>query len=217
MSPERGSDRRPSGLLTVLSGPSGVGKDAVVSRMREQGKPYHFTVTATTRPRRAVEQDGVDYIFVSTERFRRMIEDGELLEWAEVYGNLYGVPRAQVVDALDRGKDVVIKADVQGAATIKKLFAGGVFVFLAAPSFEELALRLKQRMSESPDGLELRLRTARAEMDEAHKFDHVVVNHRDRLDEAVSEIEAIVAEEKRRAPRRRSLVEEVPNLLSSPE
>ena len=197
------SSQRPPPLLIVISGPSGVGKDAILSRMREQGKHYHFTVTATTRPRRPAEQDGVDYIFVAERAFRQMIDQGELMEWAEVHGNLYGVPRAQVARALQDGDDVIIEADVQGAATIRRLAPDGVFIFLAPPSMEELASRLSQRMTESPEAVQRRLKTAEAEMVEASKFDHVVVNHRDRLDEAVREIEAIMARERRRTSRGR--------------
>ena len=193
----------PSPLLLVLSGPSGVGKDAVLERMREQGKPFHLTVTATTRRRRMTETDGVDYIFVSWESFQQMIKDGEFLEWAKVYGNLYGVPKAQVVCAFREGRDVIIKTDVQGAATIKKLAPEGVFIFLTPPSIDELEYRLSLRMSESSEALQVRLRTAEAEMEEASKFDYVVTNHRDRLDETVAEFESIVAQERRKTPQRK--------------
>ena len=190
-------------LLIVLSGPSGVGKDAVLSRMRELEKPFHFTVTAATRPQRPSERDGVDYIFVTRETFRQMVERDELLEWAEVYGNLYGVPRAQVVDALESGRDVIIKADVQGADTIRRLAPETVFIFLAPPDMEELARRLSQRMTESSEAFRLRLETAEQEMREASKFDHVVVNRQGRIDDVVAEIEAIVARERRRTPARK--------------
>ena len=193
----------PSPLLLVLSGPSGVGKDAVLSRMRETGRPYHFTVTATTRPRRAGERDGVDYIFVTRQGFDDMVDSSELLEWAWVYGNLYGVPKAQVRDALARGRDVVIKADVQGAATIRELAPEAVFIFLAPPDLDALTLRLSQRLTESPETLRTRLQTAEEEMTKASDFDHVVVNHNGRLDEAVREIEAVVERERARKPPRR--------------
>ena len=193
----------PSPLLLVLSGPSGVGKDAVLSRMRETGRPYHFTVTATTRPRRAGERDGVDYIFVTRQGFDDMVDSSELLEWAWVYGNLYGVPKAQVRDALARGRDVMIKADVQGAATIRELAPEAVFIFLAPPDLDALTLRLSQRLTESPETLRTRLQTAEEEMTKASDFDHVVVNHNGRLDEAVREIEAVVERERARKPPRR--------------
>ena len=174
--------------------------------MRELQNPYHFAVTATTRPRRSGETDGEDYIFVTAERFQQMIDGGELLEWAEVYGNLYGVPKAQLIGALGEGKEVIVQIDVQGAATIRSLAPDGVFIFLAPPSMDELAHRLSLRMTESPEAMKLRLRTAEAEMEEASKFDHVVVNHRDRLDDAVREIEAIAARERRKAPPGRGLL-----------
>ena len=189
-------------LLVVLTGPSGVGKDAVLSRMRELGKPYHFTVTATTRPQRPTERDGLDYIFVSKEVFHQMVERVELLEWAEVYGNLYGVPKAQVVEAFNRGDDVIIKADVQGAATIKKLAPDAVFIFLAPSDVDELARRLSERMTESSEALRIRLKTAENEMRAAHNFDHVVVNYQGHLDNTVQEIESILMQERSRtAPR----------------
>ena len=187
-------------LLIVLSGPSGVGKDAVLSRMRELGKPYHFTVTATTRPQRPTERDGIDYIFVTTEAFRQMVQRGKLLEWAEVYGHLYGVPKAQVVEAFRQGRDVIIKADVQGAATIKRLAPKATFIFLAPPNMEELACRLRQRMTESSEALQLRLETAALEMEQKPNFDYVVVNHQDRLEEAARDIDRIVAQQRRSSP-----------------
>ena len=189
-------------LLIVLSGPSGVGKDAVLQRMKELGTPFYFVITATTRAQREYEQDGVDYIFVSVEEFRRMIDSGELLEWAEVYGNYYGVPKSQVTNALARGWNVIIKADVQGAATIKTLASDAVFLFLAPPSLEELANRLTQRMTETPEALKLRLEIAEKEMDEASRFDYVVVNHNGQIDDAVREIGEIVAREQNRVPAR---------------
>lgn len=196
-------ERETTPLLIVLSGPSGVGKDAVLSRMRELDRPYHFTVTATTRPLRQGERDGVDYIFVSEPRFRRMIRDEQLLEWAEVYGNLYGVPKAQVTDALGKGRDAIIKADVQGAATIRKLAPEALLIFLAPLNDAELKRRLGARMTESPEALALRLETAKEEMKQASSFDYVVVNHEGLLDAAVREIDDIVVAEKVRTPPRR--------------
>ena len=203
MSTPRSASTAAPPLLIVLSGPSGVGKDAVLARMRESGRPYHFTVTATTRPRRPMERDGVDYIFLPKDVFRQRIEMGEFLEWAEVYGNLYGVPRAQVAQALRDGLDVIVKADVQGAATIKKLAPEAVFIFLAPPDMAELARRLTERLTESPQTLRNRLRTAESEMRRATEFDHVVVNRHGGLDEAMAEIERVAALERRRTPPRR--------------
>ena len=183
-------------LLVVVSGPSGVGKDTVISRMREMGLSYRFAVTATTRGQRDGEVDGVHYFFYSEETFRGMIADGELLEWAEVYGNLYGVPRQQVAEALDSGVDVIVKTDVQGAATIKRMEPQALLVFLAPPSMEVLTGRLESRMTESPEDLAVRLQTAEAEMRRAADFDHVVVNHDGGVDDTVREIEAIISSER---------------------
>ena len=195
--------REPDPLLIVISGPSGVGKDAVLSRMKEKGKSYHFTVTATTRPKRPSERDQVDYIFHSEESFRQMMERGELLESAEVYGHLYGVPRAQIMEAMEQGLDVIMKIDVQGAATVRRMAAEAVFIFLQPPSIDDLARRLQGRMSETRDAYELRLKTAETEIERAGEFDYVVVNANGRLDETIREIEGIVERERRRSPRRK--------------
>ena len=173
-----------------------------MSRMRELAKPYHIAVTATTRQQRPTERDGVDYIFVTDDAFDQMVRGNELLEWAEVYGNHYGVPKDQVTFALERGRDVIIKIDVQGAATIRRLVPDAIFVFLAPPDMKELARRLGQRMTESPEALKLRLATAEGEMGERSKFDFVVVNQHDRLNDTVAEIEGIVERERHRNPAR---------------
>lgn len=170
--------------------------------MRSLGRPFRIAVTATTRQRRQHETDGVDYFFLDHESFKEMLSASELLESAEVYGNMYGVPKSQIRQALESGIDVIVKTDVQGAATIRKLATDAVFVFLAPPDMNELARRLRQRMTESGDALRLRLETAKSEMDEAEKFDHVVVNHEGRLDDTVAEIEAIAAAERDRVPPR---------------
>jgi len=166
--------------------------------MKKSGYPAQFITTVTTRPKRAKEKNNVDYHFVSAEKFKKMIENKELLEWANVYGNWYGVPKEPVKRALDRGQDIIVKVDVQGAATIKKTIPQAVFIFLVPPSMEELATRLKQRHTESPSDLALRLKTAEEEMKQLPLFDYVVVNKEGEIDRAVSEIEAIITAEKRR-------------------
>lgn len=183
-------------LLVVLSGPSGVGKDALLSRMRQLDRAYHFVVTLTTRSRRPAEVEGVDYHFVSVAEFQRMLAQDELLEWANVYGNFYGVPKDQVRRALARGQDVLVKPDVQGATTIRRLAPQAVFIFLAPPSLDELARRLRQRKTESAADSALRLRTAREEMACLSMFDYVVVNRDGGLDDAVAAVEAIIQAEK---------------------
>jgi len=184
-------------LLIVLSGPSGVGKDALLRRMKEQKYPFHYVVTVTSRPRREGERDGVDYRFVSQREFQQMIDNGELLEWANVYGNYYGVPRKEISQALSKGKDVIVKVDVQGAATIKRILPQAVFIFLRPPSMEELERRLRQRHSESARDLALRLRKAEEEMKSLPLFDHVLTSYQGKLDELISQIQSTVAAEKR--------------------
>ena len=186
----------PSPLLVVLSGLSGAGKDAVLDGLRRSELPLEFIVTATTRPRRADEVDGVHYRFLSVGEFRSLIAAGELMEWAEVYGNYYGVPKAPVRQALAAGKDVIVKVDVQGAETIKKLVPQALFIFLVPPSMEELEQRLKGRRTESPEQLALRMETARAEMEKLHIFDHVVVNRAGELEQTVADVAAIIEAEK---------------------
>ena len=188
-------------LLVVISGPSGVGKDAVLERMRSSNVPYHFAVTATARPKRENEVDGLDYIFVERDEFQSMIRNDELLEWAEVYGNPYGVPKSPVRDALARGQDVILKIDVQGADNIRRLVPGAVYVFLAPPDMSELEHRLTRRRTESTDTLKVRLATATKELEEAAKFDYVVVNRTGRLDKAVEEINTIIRRERGRPGR----------------
>lgn len=190
-------------LLVVISGPSGVGKDAVLSRIKETGYPLEHITTVTTRSKRQEEREGVEYFFVSSDRFQEMVRNAGLLEWARVYDNWYGVPRQPVKEALDSGRDVIVKVDIQGAATIKKAVPQAVLIFLMPPSPEELIRRLEQRKTESPIGLSLRIETAEAEMRQVAMFDYVVVNRADEIEQAVSQIQAIITAEKCRVGRQR--------------
>lgn len=183
-------------LLIVLSGLSGVGKDTILNRLRQSDYPLEFIVTVTTRTPRANEIDGIHYRFVADTEFQKMIDGNELLEWANVYGNLYGVPREPVRQALDSGKDVIVKTDVQGAATVKKILPQAVFIFLATPSMEELEARLKLRHTETPSDLDLRLKTAEEEWEKLPLFDYIVFNRRGEINRAVTDIEAIISAEK---------------------
>jgi len=193
-------------LLIVLSGPSGAGKDAILGRMKKSGYPAQFITTVTTRPPRAREKNNVDYHFVSVESFQKMLKNKELLEWANVYGNWYGVPKEPLRRALNKGQDTIVKIDTQGAATIKKVIPQAVFIFLMPPSIEELDTRLKQRRTEPPFDLALRLKTAGKEIKKLPLFDYVVVNRQDEVGRVVTEIEAIITAEKHRVkPREISL------------
>jgi len=193
-------------LFIILSGPSGAGKDAVLAGMKEEGYPLEYITTVTTRLQRAKERNNIDYHFVSTERFQEMIDNKELLEWANVYDNWYGVPRQPVKQALDKGQDIIVKVDIQGTATLKKIMPQAVSIFLIPQSMEELALRLHQRRSESPSDLALRLKIAEEEINQLPLFDYIVVNKRDEINHAVSDIKAIISAEKCRVnPRQISL------------
>lgn len=190
-------------LLIVISGPAGVGKDSVLRRMKELGYPFHFVVTATDRPPRPGEVHGVDYFFLSTEEFLRLEREGELLEHAVVYGEHKGVPKQQVRDAFASGKDVIMRVDVQGAATIRRLAPEAVLIFLTAESKDELVRRLKGRGTETPEKLAERVEKMEWEMSRMQEFDYVVVNRDGELDRTVAQIAAIVeAEHCRVHPRR---------------
>ena len=193
-------------LLVVLSGPSGAGKDAVLAKLKKSGQPFESIVTVTTRPRRPKERDSIDYHFISVKEFQELIGHEELLEWANVYGNWYGVPRKPVKQALDRGQDIIVKVDVQGAATIKKAMPQAVLIFLIPPLMKELGTRLNQRHTESSSALSLRTGIAAEEIKQLPLFDYMVVNKQDEINRAVSDIKAIIqAEGCRVNPRRIAL------------
>jgi guanylate kinase len=187
--------RKPSPLLIVISGPSGAGKDTVMQRMQERGLPFHFVVTATTRPKRDGETHGKDYFFTSKEEFARMIEQDELIEYAIVYGDYKGIPKAQVRQALASGKDVVMRLDVQGAETVRKLASEALLIFITAESEDELEHRLRDRRTESSDSLAIRIATARKEFQRIEQFDYVIVNRDFQLDETVDKVRAIISAE----------------------
>jgi guanylate kinase len=182
-------------LLIVISGPAGVGKDAALGRIKELGHPFHFVVTATDRPPRPGEMHGVDYFFVTSEEFTRMIEQDELLEHAVVYGQHKGIPKQQVREALASGKDVLMRIDVKGAATIQQLAPEAVLIFLTASSEEELEQRLRARGGDSPEQIQRRIATARQEMKRSPEFDYIVVNRDGELDQAVDDVLAIIQAE----------------------
>ncbi len=193
-------------LLIVISGPSGSGKDTVVQRMKDRGLKFHFVVTATTRPRRPGEVHGQDYWFVSKAEFDRMIAHGELIEHAVVYGDFKGVPKAQVQHALASGQDVVLRLDVQGAETVRRLVPEALLIFILTDSPEELIHRLEQRSTETAAELQLRIQTAREELKKVGIFDYLIVNHEDQLDHTVDVVMAIIeAEHHRVQPRKVNL------------
>ena len=192
----------PRPLLIVISGPSGVGKDTIMQRMQERGMPFHFVVTATTRPKRESEVHGVDYFFVSKEEFARMIEENELIEYAIVYSDYKGIPKQQVREALASGMDVVMRLDVQGAETVRRLAPDALLIFVTTESEEELVGRLKARKTETHDELVLRIATARKELKRVEAFDYVIINHDYKLDETVDTVRAIIEAEHHRVKHR---------------
>ncbi|MHB8104975.1 MAG: guanylate kinase [Dehalococcoidales bacterium] len=186
-------------LLIVLSGLSGVGKDTVLAGLRKSGLPAYISVSATTRSRRPGEKDGADYYFIDPAKFQSMIDANQLLEWATVYGNRYGIPKEPVRQALKKGQDVIVKIDVQGAATIKKKVPQAILIFLVTISMAELEQRLKKRRTETKAELELRLKTAEKELDSIPMFDYIVANREGKIDRTIADIEAIINAEKCRA------------------
>jgi guanylate kinase len=196
----------PQPLLIVISGPSGVGKDSVLHGLEARRLPMHFVVTATTRPRRENEIHGVDYFFFTKDEFAQMIEREELIEYAIVYNDYKGIPKQQVREALDSGQDVVMRVDVQGAATVRKLAPQAVLIFLTTESEEALVRRLKARQTETADDLSLRIATARQELKRATEFDYVIVNADGHLEQTIDTVIAIIqAEHHRVNPRKVSL------------
>lgn len=185
-------------LLVVISGHSAAGKDTVIQRMKERDLQIHFVITATTRPVRDDEQHGVDYFFVSHDEFARMIENDELIEYAIVYKDYKGVPREQVDSALASGKDVIMRVDVQGAASIRELYPEAILIFVTAQNEGELIRRLVDRKSESPEGLKLRIAMARKELKRIDDFDYLVINQDSHLDETVDNIISIIDAEHHR-------------------
>ena len=198
----------PGALLVVVSGPSGVGKDTIIEalRARSSDPDYHYVVTCTTRPPRPGEVDGASYHFLSRARFAALRDAGAFLEWAEVHGNWYATPRAEVRRALAAGRDVILKIDVQGAAAVKSLVPDALLVFVVPPSLEALFRRLRARATETAEQLELRQRNAAIELARAGDYDHVVVNEDGQVERTAERIDAIIRDERMRHPDRQVVV-----------
>jgi len=185
-------------LVVVLSGPSGVGKDATIARIKQIGVKFHYVVTATTREKRPGEVDGVDYYFLNRADFLKKIEQDNFLEYAEVYGNFYGVPKTKVRQALKKGQDVIIKVDVQGVTTLKKKIPDAVFICLLTPSLEDLLERLKARNADSETAVNTRMCKAEEELKCIPLFDYCVINYKDNLDHTATVVANIIKSEKHR-------------------
>ncbi len=184
------------GVLIVISGPSGVGKDTVLRRLLQLAPHLKYSVSYTTRPPRPGEVDGHSYTFVSEQEFQRLIDARAFLEWAKVYDHFYGSSSERVEKVLNQGDDIILKIDVQGAAFVRRRKPDGLFIFITPPSTEELQQRLTGRNTESPQALELRQREALVELGLAKDYEHVVCN-RD-VDESAREILTLIAAEHKR-------------------
>ena len=193
----------PQPILIVISGTSGIGKDAVLRGLKDRNLPLHFVVTATSRTPRPDEVDGRDYFFFSPEEFKRRIDAGEFIEYATVYNQYKGALRSQVDDALRSGKDVVLRVDVQGAETYRKMYPEAVLIFLIPNSTDEWFGRLKSRNTETAENLKIRVETAKEEVSRIDLFDYVVVNADHKLDQAVDDIIAIIKVEHHRVHHRK--------------
>lgn len=190
-------------LVVVISGPSGVGKDVIIDRMIESDRfGFHFTVTATTRNPRPGEQDGVNHHFMTVDDFINMIAADDLLEWAQVYGNYYGVPKQQVRDALDAGNHVIIRVDVQGAKRLSEIIPEALLIFIIPPSLDVLKMHLENRGVDSETEMTKRLSAATEEINQANLFDFTVTNEEDQLDVTADSVVAIIESESQRVPPR---------------
>ena len=187
------------GLLIVVSGASGTGKGTVCKKLLSELPNVHYSISATTRKPRQGEVDGREYYFISEDDFKQWIADGKFLEYAEVYGNFYGTPLTKIEERLNRGEDVLLEIDVQGALNVKRKCPDGVYIFLLPPSLNELKRRIEGRGSETPDSLKRRLQAAVAEIQIGREYDYAVVN--DTVDNAVAQIEAILVAERCRVAR----------------
>lgn len=181
------------GILFVLSGPAGVGKGTVRKRLFEKETHLKYSVSATTRNIRPGEKEGVDYFYRTKADFKQMIDQNELLEYAQYVDNYYGTPKQYVLDELEKGNDVFLEIEVQGALQVKDNFPEGVFIFLFPPSLAELKNRIVNRGTETDDVIKQRLQEARKEIDMMRKYDYVVVN--DDVDRAVEKVQSIVVSE----------------------
>ena len=190
---------KPQGVLLVLSGPSGAGKGTICHKLREKRNDLSYSVSATTRAPRKGEVDGKDYFFITIDRFKEMIANDEMLEYAEIYGNYYGTPKPYVMDILGQGKDVVLEIDPQGALQIKKHFPDAVFVFIVPPSLDELTKRIYNRGTDSEEVIKRRLSAATSELEYASKYDYIIVN--DEVEKATNKVSNIIDAERNRAVR----------------
>lgn len=195
------------GLLVVFSGPSGVGKGTIMRPFMKNHPEVKYSVSATTRAPRPGEVDGVNYHFIEKEEFLKALEEGEMLEHAEYSGNYYGTPRKKVEDELEKGYDVILEIEVQGAQQVRRRCPNAVTVFVMPPSYAELANRLKGRNTENQADIERRLAIARREIDLAYEYDYILLN--DNIDDAVKKLAVIIEAAKCSSKHMREFIDEV--------
>lgn len=195
------------GLLLIVSGPAGVGKGSVCQDLCRQAPNLHYSVSFTTRPPRAGEQEGVSYHFVHEEKFKQLIQGNAFLEWAYVHGNYYGTPAHLVKRMLQQGCDVILEIDTQGALQIRRNIRDGVFVFLLPPTMGDLLDRISKRGTNTPEDVKRRFANAYRELEEIDIYDYLVIN--EKIEAAVGEIKAIITAEKCRINRRRGFIRQL--------
>lgn len=197
------------GLPIVISAPSGCGKDTILEQLFKINDNLSYSVSATTRAIREGETDGVSYYFHTREEFEKMIENAEVLEYTEYCGNYYGTPKEAVNSMLDKGRDVILKIEVEGAMNVKKIFPEAVLIFILPPSMSELERRLRKRGTENEETIAARIAQAKVEMGFADKFDYLVVNGA--LEKAVSDVNSVILAEKMKTGRNMQLLDDIKN------
>ncbi len=197
----------PQGILLVVSGPSGAGKGTICQMLRDQLPDLGYSISVTTRQPRVGEVDGKSYFFKTVPQVKEMIANGEFLEYAEVYGNYYGTPKQYVMDQLNKGQDVLLEIDIQGALQVKKAFPEGVFVFIVPPSLDELSARIYKRGTDSVDVIERRMASAASELTYAQEYDYIIVN--DIAEKAADKVLTIMEAERYRVARTYFIVDQI--------
>lgn len=195
------------GLLIVISGPSGAGKGTICSELRKEMPNLVYSVSMTTREPRVGEKEGINYFFRTKEQFEELLAQGDFLEYAKVYDNYYGTPKAHVMDLLDEGKHVILEIDIQGAMQVKDAFSDGVFIYIVPPSLSVLSNRLNGRGTDAQDVINKRLSLASSELALAHRYDYIVVN--DILDEAVEKVASILRAESCKISRNKEKIQDI--------
>lgn len=193
------------GLLLVISGPSGAGKGTICKELLNRNKDMNLSISATTRQPRRGEEEGINYFFIEKDKFKVMMENNEFLEHAEVYSNFYGTPKQWVLDKLEKGEDVLLEIDIEGALNVKDIYPDGVFTFIMPPSMEELKNRIEKRATETKEAMIQRLESAYQEIEYVFKYDYAVLN--DEVDSAVDNIQAILRAEKCKVNRQRDIID----------